>query len=553
MTVEYLHGPMAVRLSRKCSRQRDHTYRSEAKLDRDVEEGRARIRAIALVKELEYDGNSGESCQEKVIDAVARECKELGYTISCREAALRRAFDAASAITLSVQGTRKKWMIDSGCAMDLISKRELRDEEMALAERVRRIKFNTANGNTSSELAITFDIETLAKCALVRILDSTPAVLSMGMRCMRMGYSFHWPAGHNPVFIRPDGKHAKLKVIGDIPCLTEAMSCAISGKAIEPYRALPAMPAPTTISTRWNTKVGMGSQGESSSDDASDPEKNIPRVVSKTGGRWLVRERNIVMFVYEWRQGYPDPVAEAAREPWVVEYLARCLPVCKVRACLRNGDKVMLWRDWMLPKGLANPKHSVDFHPTVLDENEWRGKMMFKIPGESHREKLRDVIERVRETVERETKPEVPETVIIDRRRKKESSGEVCAACLADSVGLCSIHERDITNVVSDEQRSFRDTVAAEAAKGGIPENFNRPEELEKAEIATPGEAEQIDDALADMPDRIPGDTDEEGDAVRESNPREREQAGPELMLLPDEQVGRALAPLSDKRRLEAV
>ena len=49
MTVEYLHGPVAVRLSRKCSRQRDHTYRSETKLDRDVEEGRARIRAIALV------------------------------------------------------------------------------------------------------------------------------------------------------------------------------------------------------------------------------------------------------------------------------------------------------------------------------------------------------------------------------------------------------------------------------------------------------------------------------------------------------------------------
>ena len=189
-----------------------------------MEEGRARIRAIALLEELEYDGSSGESCQERVIDAVARECKELGYTISCREAALRRAFDAASAITLSIQGTRKKWMIDSGCAMDLISKRELRDEETALAERVRRIKFNTANRNTSSELAITFDIETLAECALVRILDSTPAVLSMGMRCMRMGYSFHWPAGYNPVFIRPDGKHVKLKVIGDIPYLTEAPS-----------------------------------------------------------------------------------------------------------------------------------------------------------------------------------------------------------------------------------------------------------------------------------------------------------------------------------------
>ena len=101
----------------------------------------------------------------------------------------------------------------------------------------------------------------------------------------------------------------------------------------------------------------------------------------------------------------------------------------------------------MLPKGLANPKHSVDFHPTVLDENEWRGKMMFKIPDESQRETLRDVVERVRETVAKETKPEIQETVNADRRRRKANSGTACAACLADSVGLCSVHSRYTTVV----------------------------------------------------------------------------------------------------------
>ena len=195
MTVEYLHGPKAIRLSRKCSRERNLHYKWGNKLDRDVEEGKARIRAIALVEELGYENSTSEPTQEKIIDAVAKECRELGYTISCREAALRRTTDAASAVTLSTMGARKKWMIDSGCGMDLISKQELNREEMALAERLRRIKLNTANGNTSSELAVTFEIENLSECTLVRILDSTPAVLSMGMRCMRMGYSFHWPAG----------------------------------------------------------------------------------------------------------------------------------------------------------------------------------------------------------------------------------------------------------------------------------------------------------------------------------------------------------------------
>ena len=225
-------------------------------------------------------------------------------------------------------------------------------------------------------MAISFDIEALAECALVRILDSTPAVLSMGMRCMRMGYNFHWPAGLDPVFIRPDNKHVRLKVIGDIPYLTEALSCAVQGKAIEPYRALPVMPAPATISSRWNVRIGLVSQDESSTDDESDTERPALTPVSKAGGRWLLDKLNVITFVYEWRTGYPDPIAEANQQPWVIEYLARCLPVCKVRATRRDGSKVMIWRDCMMPKGLANLKHSVDFQPTMLDENEWKGKLI---------------------------------------------------------------------------------------------------------------------------------------------------------------------------------
>ena len=221
-------------------------------------------------------------------------------------------------------------MIDSGCAMDRISKQELNKGEMALAERVRRIKFSTANDSTFSGLAVTFDIEILSESALVRILDSTPAVLSMGMRCTGMGYSFHWSAEHDPVFMRPDNENVRLKLIGDIPYLTEALSCVVQGKAIEPYRALPAMPAPTTISSRWNAKIGIVDGGESRTDEQIEVERRELTAVAKAGGRWLLDKFRIVVFVYEWRTGYyPDPVTGALREIWVIEYLARSLPVCK--------------------------------------------------------------------------------------------------------------------------------------------------------------------------------------------------------------------------------
>ena len=56
-------------------------------------------------------------------------------------------------------------------------------------------------------------------------------------------FSLDLTAGHEPIFIRPDNKHVKLRVIGDIPYLTEAVSIAARAKGIEPFRTLPAIPA----------------------------------------------------------------------------------------------------------------------------------------------------------------------------------------------------------------------------------------------------------------------------------------------------------------------
>ena len=49
------------------------------------------------------------------------------------------------------------------------------------------------------------------------ILNNTPPVLTAGYRCMEMGYTFIWPTGHNPFFIRPDGMIVHLTVENYIP------------------------------------------------------------------------------------------------------------------------------------------------------------------------------------------------------------------------------------------------------------------------------------------------------------------------------------------------
>ena len=61
------------------------------------------------------------------------------------------------------------------------------------------------------------------------ILGETPAVLSVGVRCMEQGYSFVWPADSKPYFIRPDHKVIELNVDGRVP-VTDSCCKVISGK-----------------------------------------------------------------------------------------------------------------------------------------------------------------------------------------------------------------------------------------------------------------------------------------------------------------------------------
>ena len=63
------------------------------------------------------------------------------------------------------------------------------------------------------------------------VLDNTPAVLSLGRRCMKEGYSFVWLRGEVPYFIRPDGLIVHLEVHGDIPYLVAGSAVCQPRKA----------------------------------------------------------------------------------------------------------------------------------------------------------------------------------------------------------------------------------------------------------------------------------------------------------------------------------
>jgi hypothetical protein len=74
------------------------------------------------------------------------------------------------------------------------------------------------------------------------VLPDTPAVLSIGRRCMQMGYGFYWHPGQNPFLVTPDGNVIPLLVRKDIPYLAVGSSRSIP-KRPKNFVEIPVVPA----------------------------------------------------------------------------------------------------------------------------------------------------------------------------------------------------------------------------------------------------------------------------------------------------------------------
>ena len=75
--------------------------------------------------------------------------------------------------------------------------------------------FQTANGSTSTSDVAEIVVDELDETVKPFVLDETPAVLSIGRRCMKTGYAFHWMPGKLPFMVG----FVHLQVKDDIPYL----------------------------------------------------------------------------------------------------------------------------------------------------------------------------------------------------------------------------------------------------------------------------------------------------------------------------------------------
>ena len=112
----------------------------------------------------------------------------------------------------------KYWLADTGCGYDLVATKHVAKFTGKTKQSDNPIMFNTANGNTYATTDILLRVEELDEDVEPYVLDSTPAVLSVGRRCVDFGYAFHWPPGsHKPYFVTPRGKRIELVVQDYVP------------------------------------------------------------------------------------------------------------------------------------------------------------------------------------------------------------------------------------------------------------------------------------------------------------------------------------------------
>ena len=117
-------------------------------------------------------------------------------------------------------GSNLEIIADTGSEEDLISNSDL---DVHFKERAKQIPSNavsliTANGPVEADTKHEVHVEALDDQPLQFVLlPNTPAVCSVGKKCMEQGFSFFWPKGEAPHFICPDGRKVQCQLRGNVP------------------------------------------------------------------------------------------------------------------------------------------------------------------------------------------------------------------------------------------------------------------------------------------------------------------------------------------------
>ena len=125
----------------------------------------------------------------------------------------------------------REFVVDSGASMHLISKKDLSDAEMdTLTKSCSPTIVITANGEVQTHEEAIVCVKELGIFLTMKVLDNTPAVLSLGKLCDENGYSCEWINGQKPHLIK-DGIRIICNTENFVPIEVPGLSSSSSGSS----------------------------------------------------------------------------------------------------------------------------------------------------------------------------------------------------------------------------------------------------------------------------------------------------------------------------------
>ena len=100
----------------------------------------------------------------------------------------------------SLKPEEREFVVDSGASMHKISIKDLSDAD-TLTKSCSPTIVVTANGEVQTHEEATVYVKDLEKSLTMKVLENTPAVLSLGKLCDKNGYSHDWINGQKPHLI----------------------------------------------------------------------------------------------------------------------------------------------------------------------------------------------------------------------------------------------------------------------------------------------------------------------------------------------------------------
>ena len=122
----------------------------------------------------------------------------------------------------------REFVVDSGASMHMISKKDLNSAELETVTTSRSpTTVITANGEVQTNEEATVYVKELDIFLTMKVLEDTPAVLSLGKLCDEHGYSYEWINGQKPHLIK-NGIRIQCNTENFVPIVVPCLSTSSS-------------------------------------------------------------------------------------------------------------------------------------------------------------------------------------------------------------------------------------------------------------------------------------------------------------------------------------